>query len=161
MHIPRRIVSTFAVTLAILVIGGQSQANLIETFNSENGGIGVLNYTAFTDFSVTVGAVDLIGNGLFDFYPGNGLYVDLNGTTNASGTLESKMSFSPGTYELTFDIGRNPNGVGLTDSVMISLGEFSETFTRTGSVPLETLTRVFTSTTSSASGIFHSSLRQR
>ena len=47
-----------------------------DNFNAENGGTGVLNYNSFNNWTVTDGTVDLIGNGFFDFYPGNGLYVD-------------------------------------------------------------------------------------
>lgn len=39
-----------------------------------------LNYTGFVKWDVTRGRVDLIGHSFWDIYPGNGLYVDLQGT---------------------------------------------------------------------------------
>lgn len=55
--------------------------------------VGELNYVDFTDWDVVTNHVDLIGNGLFDFLPGNGLYVDLCGSTIPvdSGTGELKL----------------------------------------------------------------------
>lgn len=142
----RRLLSIF-VALTLVVLAKQSDAALVDPFDGENGGVAALNYADFANFNVTAGSVDLIGNGNRDFYPGNGLYVDLNGSTGVSGTLESNTSFNPGTYELTFDIGRNPNGAGPTDSVMVGLGNYTETFERTGMVPLEAVTRTFTTDT--------------
>ena len=54
-----------------------------ETFgtgNPDQFNIGV-GGTVGSNFKVTAGNVDLIGNnGTFDLYPGNGNYIDLNGT---------------------------------------------------------------------------------
>lgn len=44
-----------------------------------------LNYDGFVNWNVTSGRVDLIGLGLWDVRPGNGLYVDLQGTSEYSG----------------------------------------------------------------------------
>lgn len=58
-------------------------------------GQGALNYTGFQYWDVVGGTVDLQGNGFFDFLPGNGLYVDMAGTTpNRTGKLVSKTPFS-------------------------------------------------------------------
>jgi hypothetical protein len=43
-------------------------------------GEGELNYKSFTNWNVTGGSIDLMGNGFLDFLPGNGLYVDLAGS---------------------------------------------------------------------------------
>ena len=73
-----------------------------ENFNSENLG---LNYNSFSQFNVTNGTVDLIGNGFFDFYPSQGRYVDLDGSTNNAGLLATNKSFAAGTYTLDFLLG--------------------------------------------------------
>ena len=74
-------------------------------------GTGQLNYDAFTNWTVTDGHVDLIGPGLFDFLPGNGLYVDLAGSTLAAyGKMTSKNSFSltaGHTYRLSVQLAGN------------------------------------------------------
>lgn len=60
-----------------------------DNFDSENGGTGVLNYDGFAQWSVSDGTVDLIGNGFFDFLPGNGLYIDMDGSTSNAGKITS------------------------------------------------------------------------
>lgn len=125
----------------------EGQIVLSDNFNAENGGVGALNYTNFGNFNVTTGSVDLIGNGFFDFYPGSGLYIDLNGSTGVSGTLESKAVFAPGTYTLSFNLGNN-GAFASANSVTASLDGFSETFTRSGSPAFQTITRSFTTTSS-------------
>ena len=95
-----------------------------------------LNQTNFTNFVVSSGSVDVIGNGYFDFHPGNGLYVDLCGTTWQCGGLTTKQSFGPGTYKITLDlggIGYAPNsGVVSSDTsaegVNVSFGTSSHNF---------------------------------
>jgi hypothetical protein len=86
-----------------------------DTFNSENSGTPVLNYTGFANWNVA-GYVDLIGSGsggtAFDFYPGHGLYVDMGGSGNTAGTLTTKNPFNlgPGDYTLQFDIAGSARG---------------------------------------------------
>jgi hypothetical protein len=77
----------------------------ILSFGSENGGVPQLNYTNFADFTVSAGSVDLIGNGYFDAYPGNGLYVDLAGSTNQYGALTTIAVLPAGTYDVGLSLG--------------------------------------------------------
>jgi hypothetical protein len=60
-----------------------------DDFNSENNGSGMINYQSFKNWIVKDGSVDLIGNGFYDMPGGggNGLYVDLDGTTSDVGIL--------------------------------------------------------------------------
>jgi hypothetical protein len=82
-----------------------------------------LNWAGDSVFTSTSppGSVDLIGaNGSFDFFPGNGHYVDLDGSTgdghNPAGQLTSVLSFGPGSYTLSFSLGGNHRGAtGSTD----------------------------------------------
>jgi hypothetical protein len=123
---------------------------LEDDFNSENGGVGQLFYFGFANWLVTDGSVDLIGNGFFDFYPGNGLYVDLDGSiTYDAGKLTSKKEFTltPGTYELKFDLGNNADPQqpisASFNKMTVRLGTvYSEEFARQGlNNPLTTITR--------------------
>lgn len=41
-----------------------------DNFDAENGGIGIYGHDSFINWNVTVGDVDLVGNGFDDFYPG-------------------------------------------------------------------------------------------
>lgn len=57
-------------------------------------GMGALNYANWSNWDA-IGKVDLIGNGFFDLIPGNGLFVDLVGSSKPwSGGLSSKNSFT-------------------------------------------------------------------
>ena len=120
-----------AATLAATGLGAQA-ANagtlLSDNFDSENGGVGQLNYYGLANFNVTGGAVDLIGNGFFDFYPGNGLYVDVCGSVGVCGTLQSKQTFGPGTYSVTLDLGGNARG-GPSDTTLVNFGSFAGSYT--------------------------------
>lgn len=80
---------------------------LDDTFDNENGGVGQINFFNLTNWNVTDGTVDLLGNGFFDFYPGNGLYLDLDGSTTNAATLTSRDAFSFSQNDnvtLTFDL---------------------------------------------------------
>ena len=115
--------------LSLLLIGaGQSKAAIVfsDNFNGETQGLTV---TSLANFTVAPGNIDVIGTGFFDFYPGNGNYLDLDGTGasgGGSGTITSNMVFGPGTYILEFDLGSNSG----PNDVLVSLGTYSELFTR-------------------------------
>ena len=111
-------------------------------FDSENGGTAALNYSGFANWNVTDGTVDLIGNGSSDVLPGNGLYVDLDGSAVDAGTIESKTAFAldPGLYELKFDLAGSQRGD--TNTVTVRLGVvYVESFTLASSEPFTTITR--------------------
>lgn len=116
-----------------------------DDFNSENGGTGdALNYTGFANWDVSDGTVDIIGiGGSFDLHPGNGLYVDLDGSTGDSGVFETDAAFAlldGGTYRLTFDLGGSQRGTN--ESVTVTLGSvYTETFAVSAADPLSTVTR--------------------
>jgi hypothetical protein len=97
--------------VALLSFGSASASVVLsDNFNAENGGTGTLNYTGLANWTVTGGSVDLIGNGYFDLLPGNGLYLDMNGSTGAAGAITSVATFGPGTYNLTFDFAGTQRG---------------------------------------------------
>src|SRR6185436_18149491 len=114
--------------IAFCVTSGNAATIFSDNFNGEHGGTGQLNFAGFTKWSVSNGAVDLIGNGFFDFFPSNGLYVDLDGTTLQAGLLSSTaIALAPGTYTVQFALGGSHRGD--TNSVRVTLGSFiNETF---------------------------------
>lgn len=100
------------VALVLLLAVGAAPASadtlFFDNFDGEHGSAGILNYTGFANFSVSDGTVDLIGNGYFDFLPGNGLYVDLDGSTNNAGVMLSHpIALIAGYYEFSFDLAGN------------------------------------------------------
>ena len=76
---------------------------------SDNFGVSgadIFNWNGAPNWTVTTGSVDLIGaGGSFDLIPGNGRYVDLDGSTNQPGLLATVMTFAPGNYLVEFSLG--------------------------------------------------------
>ncbi|HYM30260.1 MAG TPA: PEP-CTERM sorting domain-containing protein [Candidatus Cybelea sp.] len=122
---------------ALLALGSVAPAAagvvFSDTFNAENGGTGALNYTGFSNWNVTQGTVDLIGNGFFDFYPGNGLYVDMDGSTGQNGGLTSKQTFAAGSYILSFNLAGSARGD--INTVEVKLGSLDQFITLGSSAP--------------------------
>ena len=85
-------------------------------------GTPALNYSAFTNWAVSGGNVDLIGTGMFDFLPGNGLYVDLAGSGSLvphSGRMVSRTPFSLQAghqYRVSVDLAGNQRESGRVDT---------------------------------------------
>lgn len=106
---------------------------LADAFDTENDGAGTLTYTAFANWVVREGSVDLIGNGYFDHVPGHGLYLDLDGSTGEAGTLATRdeLALEPGRYLLEFALAANPTDAA-ANTVTVTLGSlYTESFTRT------------------------------
>jgi hypothetical protein len=134
----------FAVTPAVA-----DMVLLSDNFNSEHGGTGVLNYNGFANWNVSDGTVDVIGNNYYDFLPGNGLYVDMDGSTNNAGKMTTKTSFSfePGyTYTLSFELaGNHRNNSSETVKVQVGLGTiFNNSYSLSQTAPFTLFTETFT-----------------
>jgi hypothetical protein len=95
------------------------------------------------------GTVDLIGETTtittFDFYPGNGGYVDLHGSNGIAGTLQTLMSFGAGSYTLSFDLGGNARG-DVDKTTVITLGNFTTSIPLASSDPYQLYSFTFTTT---------------
>ncbi len=91
---------------ALAARGASAAVIFSDNFDGENGGAGALNYAGFFNFTVSSGTVDLIGNGFADFLPGNGLYVDLDGSSSNAGVLAESpaLALATGWYDLKFDL---------------------------------------------------------
>lgn len=114
----------------LLGCAGSSWAGFVffDDFNSENSGQGVGSYSGFANWIVSSGSVDLIGytgvgSPYWDLQPGNGLYVDVDGSTGAAGTMTTSASVDllPGQYFLTFDVAGNQR-VSSTDQMYYDVG---------------------------------------
>lgn len=118
-----------------------ADAIFYDDFENENGGRGSLNYNQLRNWQVVGGTVDLIGNKFWDYFPQNGLHIDLDGSTNNSGTLQSKtLRLEPGTYQLQFDLAGNP--MSGPDTVIVTFESlFSERITLQHKEPFQTITR--------------------
>ncbi len=130
---------------------------LDDNFDTENSGAYSLNYASFANWTVSNGTVDLIGNGVYDLLPGNGLYVDLDGSYDDAGRMTTKKSFTfePGfTYELRFDLaGNQRNGDYEEVFVEVGGGVFYEVFSLGRYEPFTTFTRLFTVGTATSAAL--------
>ena len=124
------------VSAAVALVAGNASASILLSDNFDAGSphADQLNWAGDATFNVTSppSSVDLIGaGGSFDFIPGHGGYIDLDGSSgsgnNPAGQLTSVASFGPGTYTVTFDLAGNQRGAS-SQSTTVSLGDFSQTF---------------------------------
>ncbi|ADI64029.1 protein of unknown function DUF1555 ['Nostoc azollae' 0708] len=91
--------------------------------------------------------MDIIGNGYSNFLPGNGLYLDPDGSTSNAGKLSSKSIFVFGARDLVnllFKLAGDQRNNG-NNSVMVSLGSlFNESFILPPTQDFTTFTDSFT-----------------
>jgi hypothetical protein len=119
---------------------------LSDDFNAESQ---VENYTAFTNWTVTAGTVDVVGPSFgYDPLPGNGAYIDLDGSSpgnNPAGQLTSNLSFGPGTYTVSFDLAGNNRGFP-AKTTTIQLGSFFTSLTLAATDPFTFYSYTFSTT---------------
>jgi len=132
--------------VALFAVSAQAGPTLFsDNFDTENGGLEALDYAGFANWTVSDGTVDLIGNGgTYDFQPGHGLYVDMDGSTQDAGKMltSSSLDLAPGTYVLSFDLAGNQRS-GSADSVtvQVNMGSvFSKEYTLAKDEPFQTFT---------------------
>lgn len=115
----RRSMSTVKAFLTGAALAVSSTAASAAIVFQDNFDTEALELNASLDnWDVTAGAVDVIGDGFFDFLPGNGRYLDMDGTSSAAGTIFTKTTFSflAGiTYTLSFDLAGNNRSAGVAD----------------------------------------------
>ena len=152
--------AVLVVAVALASGSGALSANagtiLSDNFNSDAQ---TLNWTGDSVFNSTSppGSTDLIGTGFFDLYPGNGNYVDLDGSTgsgnNPAGQLTSILNISSGEYTLSFWLGGNARGAP-AQTTDIQLGSFSTSITLSAGDPLAFHSYTFTDSLATAKLIF-------
>ena len=115
-----------AVTTAMFLSAGAQAAPLwSDDFNSDTQGT---DRTPVGWSLSGAGDVDIIGTGFFDEIPGNGNYIDLDGSDGLAGTLVSPATATvSGNYTATFQLGGNHRD-GTTDLVTVTFGSASQTF---------------------------------
>jgi hypothetical protein len=126
----------------------EARVLLQENFEGENDNRYALNYTGFDRWEVVKGSVDLVGTPPFDdFLPlSQGMYVDLDGSSMAAGTLRSRERFTlaRGQYRLELKMSGTPRPQQPPNTVVISVGSaFSETVTLDSYAPLQPFVRTF------------------
>ena len=116
------------------------------------------NATRFVHgWTVSDGTVDVDGTGfVHNEMPGNGHYVDLDGSTKRAGVLGNSFTAGAGgIYTLSFDLAGNQRGWG-SDTVEVMFGTTRQTYVIGASDPITTRTLTFAPTTSGVYGLsFH------
>jgi hypothetical protein len=83
--------------------------------------------TTPSGWTVANGTVDTVGPGFFNFYPGNGAYIDLDGSTSDAGVLSRSFSLVAGaTYTASFVLGGSTRGD--SNAVNVGFGSASDSF---------------------------------
>jgi hypothetical protein len=84
------------------------------------------NPPSITNWTITQGVIDLTG-GECGAVPTPTKVVDLEGSCGPA-VIETNMTFSPGTYQVRFELWGNQRGGG-PDTVRVTFGSLDETFT--------------------------------
>ena len=121
-----------------------------DNFDTETSDAWLYEYNSFANWDVIDGTVDLISSRHpgFETFTDNGIFIDLDGTSNNAGTMRSKtlFEFKPGyVYELSFDLAgsQRPLDTGY-NTVTVSLGGlYEEDFTLFTTDPFQTFQHKF------------------
>ena len=143
----KRLVLSAAALAAGLTLAPAAHAAVVLSDNFDGEVADDLNWDGDAVFFVSAGSVDLIGaGGAFDFYPGNGSYIDMDGSTGVgndpAGQITSFDSFGAGRYTLTFFLGGNARNAPAR-TTRISLGDWSTDITLNANAPLTQYTFSF------------------
>jgi hypothetical protein len=127
--------------LALTAASAEAATVFTDNFNSDTPSLNSTGDAFFLSTSPSYNkpneaSIDIIGSGpsgtSFDILPGNGYYVDLDGSSGygnkpLAGQLTYKGTFAPGNYVLTFDLAGNQRGAGAQTTEVLA-GTSSTTF---------------------------------
>lgn len=162
----KRFALALVAALSLAAPAAQATTLLQDNFNAENGGVGKLNYVSFSNWTVNKGTVDLIGNGFWDLVPGNGLFLDMDGSGIDSGGIVSASNFSflaGRTYTLNFRMAGSQRGRadGATNTVRVGFGTVSQDITLTANAAFALYQFSFTAAANSTGALSFTSLDRR
>jgi hypothetical protein len=136
------------------MLAGASAAQAVTVFSDNfDADIQGLNTTSFVQgWSVANGTVDTIGTGFFELLPGQGNYIDLDGSSSQAGVFSNSVTLTGGvTYTMSYAISGNMRGAG-NDTVDVAFGTASNTHVIGQYDALNTMSLSFTPTTSGSYG---------
>jgi hypothetical protein len=134
---------------------GSSRAALI-FFDDFDSYTAAYNWSGEGNWTVTEQSVDLIGEGTaWDLQPGNGLYLDMDGSTRNAGAIESiNIALKPGDYNLILDVAGNQRNAGVDEiDVTISGGLLAANVVAADNAPFTTISLGFTVATATTATI--------
>ncbi len=102
------------------------------------------NPPAVSGWTVSSGTVDIVGAGGTDLIPGNGRYVDLDGSNSTAGLFSNSVNLVGGTtYTLSFDLAGSHRG-GASETVDVNFGTRAASYSLNSADPFSTVTLNFT-----------------
>ena len=116
-----------------------------DDIDDENGGVAAKNVQSLTNWNVVRECIDLHGPGSTNPLPGNGLYIDMDGSCSQAGRIESKTTFNlaPGSYTFELVLAGN-NQLHPTDTMTVTVGSvYSNTIIMEESDPFNLYTYTF------------------
>jgi hypothetical protein len=149
------------VALAAMLAASASSHAAITVFSdnfdadkTRNNAVGFVN-----GWTITNGTVDVDGTGfVHNELPGNGHYIDLDGSTMRAGVFSNSFTANAGlSYTMSFDIAGNQRNYG-KDTVDVVFGDTQQTYVIGQADPLSTRTLTFTPETS---GVYNFSFHNR
>ena len=151
--------STQIFAAILLSAAGASNAATIfsDNFDTDVNGLNTVSFVG--GWSVANGSVDTIGSPppFFDLIPGNGHYIDLDGSSNDAGEFSKALLLTAGvTYTASFDLAGSHRGD--SNIVDVAFGTTLNTYTLASADPLGTASLVFTP---GATGLYSLSFANR
>ena len=149
--------------LAAVLLSAAGAANAVtitifsDNFDADVNGLNTVSFVG--GWSVANGTVDTIGSPppFFDLIPGNGHYIDLDGTTRDAGEFSKALLLTGGvTYTASFDLAGSHRGD--RNIVDVAFGTTVNTYTLASADPLGTASLVFTP---GATGLYSLSFANR
>ncbi len=143
--------SRHALVVALLSAFGAAHAATIFSDNFDADTLALNQTTFLGGWTVSAGTVDLIGQpNFFDLIPGNGRYVDLDGSTGNAGEFSKSLLLTGGvTYTASFQLAGSHRGD--SNIVDVAFGSTLNSYTLASADPLGTATLNFTP---GATGLF-------
>ena len=151
--------STRIFAAVLLSAAGAANAATIfsDNFDTDVNGLNTVSFVG--GWSVANGTVDTIGSPppFFDLIPGNGHYIDLDGSTGDAGEFSKALLLTGGvTYTASFDLAGSHRGD--RNIVDVAFGTTLNTYTLASADPLGNASLVFTP---GATGLYSLSFANR
>jgi PEP-CTERM motif len=143
----------FLLASSIFILSSAAQAQVVFSDNFDANSLGLNAVPA--GWTVTAGTVDIIGDpDYFNFIPGSGRFIDLDGSTGDAGILSKSLLLSGGTqYTASFQLAgnhRDGNTETVTGILGVGIGNTSSIFSLPQNAGWTNYSLVFTPTTTGA-----------
>ncbi len=135
----QRLAAAAALSLGLATLPAHAAVVFSDSFDANARGLNRVP----AGWTVSNGTVDIIGTGFFDLQPGNGNYIDLDGSVGNAGDLSIQLTLTGGVlHTLSYDLAGSQRGD--RNTVNIAFGSSTDSQSLASSVPFSTFTLDFT-----------------